>query len=182
MSTAKTALFVVVIVCVALLVGEQAGAAPTIYIDPPETYVDIGELFEISISINEELAGLTGYDLWIDYDETLIDLVGVSEGALPDSSSYETFLYWTDDSTPSDMVLINGAILGGWVDGPGELLILSFVAQVVVGTSPVTFHDVDLRDLENNPVPATAIDGIIVVSEIVPVEEQSWTVIKLMYK
>ena len=79
MSTAKTALFIVGIVCVALLIGEPAAAAPTIYIDPPETHVDIGDPFEISISINDELAGLTGYDLWIDYDETLIDLTDVSE-------------------------------------------------------------------------------------------------------
>jgi len=179
-STAKTALFIVGIVCVALLIGEPAAAAPTIYIDPPETHVDIGDPFEISISINDELAGLTGYDLWIDYDETLIDLTDVSEGTLPAGSSYETFLYWTDAGTPSEMVLINGAILGGWVDGPGELLVLSFVA-LAEGTSPITFHNVELRDLENNPIPATAVDGI-VGTELVPVEERSWTGIKSMYR
>ncbi|MCK4511126.1 hypothetical protein KAW64_05265 [bacterium] len=181
MTTARTALFVAGIACAALLVGEQAVAAPAIYVDPPQTYVEIGDPFEISIAINDELAGLTGYDLWIDYDETLMDLTGVSEGALPAGSSYKTFLYWTDDSTPSEMVLINGAILGGWVDGPGELLVLSF-ATLAVGTSPIILHDVDLRDLENNPIPATAIDGTVVIGEAVPVEESSWTDIKLMYR
>ena len=67
------------------------------------------------------------------------------------------------------------------MDGPGELLVLSFVT-LAVGTSPIIFHDVDLRDLENNAIPATAIDGTVVVSEIVPVEERSWTIMKLMYR
>jgi hypothetical protein len=160
-STAKTALFIVGIACVALLVGERAAAAPTIYVDPPETHVEIGDPFEICILINDELTGLTGYDLWIDYDETLIDLTGVSEGALPAGSSCETFLYWTDDSTPSEMVLINGAILGGWVDGPGEFLVLSFVA-LAGGTSPITFHDVDLRDIDNNSISAAHIGGEVI--------------------
>ena len=161
MNTAKTVFFVMGIACVILLVGEQAAAAPTIYIDPPEKYVEIGDPFEISVSINSELAGLTGYDLLIDYDETLIDLTGISEGALPAGSSHETFLYWTDAGTTSEMALINGAVLGGWVDGPGELLVFSFVA-LADGTSPITFHDIDLRDIDNNPISAAHIDGEVI--------------------
>ena len=43
MTTARTALFVAGIACAALLVGEQAVAAPTIYVSPPQTYVEIGD-------------------------------------------------------------------------------------------------------------------------------------------
>ncbi len=169
------------VISVASVGGEVMVVPPIIYIDPYETNVGVGDLFDVLVSINDGLTGLTDYDLWIDYDETLIDLTDVSEGTLPAGSSYETFLDWTDAGTPSEMVLINGAILGGWVDGPGELLVLSFVA-LAEGTSPITFHNVELRDLENNPIPATAIDGIVVVSEVVPVEQRSWTDIKLMYR
>jgi hypothetical protein len=147
----------------AVLPASTAGADSTLYIDPALTEVWSGGDFWVDVSVNEELLGLTGYDLTIDFDEDVLEVLGVVEGALPQSLG-ESFFFWTPGPAPENAIVINGAVLGGTVDGPGVLARLHFSA-LVPGVSPLEFLTFELRDIENVPIPVTAVDGQVVVSD-----------------
>jgi hypothetical protein len=148
-------------VLLAVLLASTAGADPTLYIDPALTEVLTGEDFWVDVSVNAELLGLTGYDLTIDYDESVLEVLGVEEGALPQSLG-SSFFYWAPGPSPENAIVINGAVLGGSVDGPGVLARLHFSALGPIW-SPLEFLSFELRDIENEPIPATAIGGHVIV-------------------
>lgn len=150
----------------AALLSTAACAEPAMYIDPAATAVFMGEDFWVDVSVNEELLGLTGYDLVIDYDESVLELLDVVEGALPQSAG-PSFFYWTLGPGPENAVVINGAILGDSVDGPGVLASLHF-SGLAAGVSPLEFLDFELRDLENDPITATSTDGVVTVGDVPP--------------
>jgi len=148
------------VLLVALLTS-AAWAAPAVYIDPAATDVWTGDDFWVEISVNDELLGLTGYDLAIDFDEGVLEVLDVVEGALPQTSG-ASFFYWTSGPSPENAIVINGAVLGAAVDGPGVLARLHFSA-LVPGVSPLEFLTFELRDIENAVIPATAVDGVVTV-------------------
>jgi len=140
-------------------------------IDPPDTcWVDV--------VIDEEVLGLTGYDLEIQFDDAVLDLNGVVEGPRPSSGGADTFFFWTLEGPPATIV-IHGAILGASVNGPGVLATIEFLVPVE-GWSPVAFTLVELRDILNQPIPVVAVDGEIVTPGV-PVEDATWTAIKALY-
>ena len=141
----------------------RAGAVPTVFIDPPLTELWTGSDCWVDVCVNDEVLGLTGYDLTIDYDETVVELLDVAEGALPQTAG-ESFFYWTTDPPPASAVIINGAVLGESVDGPGVLARLHF-AGAVTGVSPIDFAAFELRDIENATIPAASDGGEIRVSD-----------------
>jgi hypothetical protein len=154
---------VCLIALLATLSASTAGADSTLYIDPALAEVRTGDDFWVDVSVNAELLGLTGYDLTIDYDEDILGILGVAEGALPQSSG-ESFFYWTSGPPPANAIVINGAVLGDSVDGPGVLARLHFSA-LVPGVSPLEFLTFELRDIENSSIPVTAHDGQVVVTD-----------------
>ncbi len=164
-----------------IVASTPAWGDPTIYIDPEEQWEYQFEFVAVNVVVNDEVLGLTGYDLLIDYDEAILNLYDVMEGPLPSSGGAETFFFWTDVGQPSDAILIQGAVLGDSVNGAGVLATIVFQGWVV-GDSPVTFEDIDLRDLDNNQIPAGFADGLIHVMEIpTPVTQASWGRIKALY-
>jgi hypothetical protein len=150
-------------VLLAVLLTSAACAAPVVYIDPAVTEVWTGDEFWVDVSVNAELLGLTGYDLIIDYNEDVLEVLDAVEGALPQSAG-PSFFYWTSGPAPENAIVINGAILGDSVDGPGVLASLHFSA-LAPGVSPLEFLTFELRDIENAPIPATASDGVVTVTD-----------------
>ena len=148
-------------ILLAVLMAATAGADPILYIDPTVTEVLTGDDFWVDVSVNADLVGLTGYDLTIDYDESVLEVLGVVEGTLPQSSG-PSFFYWTPGPSPENAIIINGAVLGGSVDGPGVLARLHFSA-LGSGWSPFEFLTFELRDIENDPIPATAAGGYVII-------------------
>ena len=146
-----------------VLLASTASADPTLYIDPAVTEVLTGDDFWVEVSVNAELLGLTGYDLTIDYDENVLELLDVVEGALPQSSG-SSFFYWMPGPPPANAIVINGAVLGGTVDGPGVLVRLHFSATVP-GWSPFDFLSFELRDIDNVAIPVTAAGGYVIVRD-----------------
>ena len=140
-----------------------AHAEPLVFIEPEFTDVWTGYSFWVDVAVNAEIADLTGYDLTIDYDEGVIELLEVVEGALPQTSD-DTFFFWTTGPEPESAVVINGAILGGSVDGPGVLARLHFSATVP-GVSGLEFLYYELRDIVNSPIEAGSADGQVTVSD-----------------
>jgi hypothetical protein len=146
-------------------VPQTAAGVATISIEPPSSEVLELETFWVDVEINEDVWGVTGYDLLIDFDESLLEVLQVTEGGLPGGYPGDTFLYWAIGGTAPHELVVNGAILGGSVDGPGSLIRIEFAA-LAAGVSPVSFVSVELRDLENAPIPVTPVDGEV---EVLPV-------------
>jgi hypothetical protein len=165
MYSVRSIALVLTAIALSAVIPAVAGGAPTISVEPPSTVVLELESFWVDVEINGEVLGVTGYDLVIDFDETLLEVLQVTEGDLPEGYPGETFLFWTDEGTPSDALMVNGAILGGSVDGPGSLVRVEFLA-LAPGISPVSFDSVELRDIENVPIAVTSVDGEV---EILPV-------------
>ncbi len=146
----------------AVLAGD-AGADPILYVNPGAVDVWTGEEFWVNVAVDAALVGLTGYDLTIDFDESVLGIIEAVEGDLPQSSG-ASFFFWTTGPPPENAIVINGAVLGDSVDGPGVLARLHFEA-LVPGVSPLDFVYFELRDLENAPIPVTPVGGIVSVSD-----------------
>jgi len=140
----------------------SACAEPLLFIDPALKEVWTGYECWVDVSVNAEVLGLTGFDLEIDYDESVVELMEVVEGDLPQSSG-GTFFFWTEGPAPENAIVINGAVLGNSVDGPGVLARLHFTG-LAAGVSPLDFLSLELRDIENNSIPVTDVGGEIQVS------------------
>ena len=114
---------------------------PTISIEPEEQWEFQFEFVAVNITVNDEVLGLTGFDLLIDYNEAILNLYSVQQGPLPSSGGDDTFFFWTDAGQPSDAILIQGAVLGASVDGPGVLATIVFQGWVVAARSAAAkFH------------------------------------------
>jgi hypothetical protein len=148
--------------------------------------------FSVDVSVNDEVLDIKGYKLHVYSDEAVILVDDVFEGSLPAGYAGETFFFWTDDGHPAsvpkplpgggarNVLSIDGAILGGSVNGPGSLATIRFYASDP-GTSPIQLLWVDLRDSFNSGIPVTWVDGNVVVTSGVAVERTSWGQIKALY-
>jgi len=169
---------VAALACLAFL-GGAALAVPTTYFEPASEEVGVYETCELSVVVNGEILGVTGYDLLIEYDAMVVEPVAVTQGDLHDGYGGETFLYWDIDD--QNRLLINGAFLGGTVDGPGALVIIEFMG-LADGTSPVDFGDCELRDLENAGISTDWVGATIDVMGAVPAEARTWTAVKALFR
>ena len=155
---------------------------PTIYLTPTLTQVFEGTTFTVDVAINNTLTDLTGYNLTIALDPAVVTYVDVDEGPLPSSTGHDTYFFWTDGPPPHDTLGINGAVLGGWVDGPGELATITMVAAQP-GTTDMVFTDVNLRDIENGSLSAASKDALIIVDPGgSPTETTSWSAVKALFR
>ncbi len=139
-----------------LLVAGIATAAPLVYLDP--VAIDACGGFSVDVVINDEVLDLTGFDLLIDFDESILSVVDVTMGQLLVDYPGSPFFYWTATGTVSDALLINGAALGGSIDGPGVLATVTFACDTN-GLTDLEFAMVELRDIDNLPLPVTSEDA-----------------------
>jgi hypothetical protein len=175
---------------VILCASTAAMGVPTIYVSPAHTEVDMMSYCTVEVMINDEVLGVTGYNLLIDFDEGIILVDSVFEGNLPWEYEGDTFFYWSDSGNPSNALRIQGAVLGGSVNGLGSLASVRFYA-LNMGTSPLGFLSVDLRDIDNHSIPVTWVDGDVLVTmpssgvdgDLVaaPAVPASWGRIKALY-
>jgi len=139
-----------------------------------------GTTFTIDVAVNESITDLTGYNLMITLDSSIVLYVGAAEGPLPSSGGAATAFYWMlqDDNT----MVMNGAVLGSWVNGPGVLAHITLFA-LSPGTTDMDFLSVELRDIDNNPLTALDEGAVIIVEEGgSPVDDTSWSVLKSLYR
>jgi hypothetical protein len=130
---------------------------------PDSTWKSEGEVFPIGICISAGLKGVMGYNVAVTFDSSVIQIMNVEEGPLPQSSSDRTFFWWYDAGVKTDSVQVNGAVLGATMDGPGELFTLTFKAKT---PGPVSSTDVvvafsELRDDWNEPIDHETRDGFV---------------------
>jgi hypothetical protein len=78
----KAALPVIVIVLLLLSVCPLGTASPdaTVFVDPKESNVEVGQTFSVNISV-ANVSGLLGYDFLLSYNASVLQLVTVGEGS-----------------------------------------------------------------------------------------------------
>ncbi|UCH85604.1 MAG: hypothetical protein JSW50_07945 [Candidatus Latescibacterota bacterium] len=173
-----------IVLTMSVLMAVAPPAGPQIYIAPADTTVFLDEppdTFVIRVCVTGEITELMGWDIHVRFDSTIITLMDVTEGALPENSPFETFFWWFDPGVPATTAHVNGAILGNTVDGPGVLFDLVF-EKTAVGSTAVELFDTEIRTGVNTSIPHTTNDGLVVVEKPIAVEEATWGEIKEKYR
>ncbi len=119
-----------------------------------------GELISLNLMIDAPVSDLRGYTLDLYYDPDQVSLFSISEGEVL-LSHPPTFLYWEDfNEGGTRRIHVDHAILGGTTGGtgPGNLLYVFFLAENC-GIETITVDNVELRDLQNSPLPITVGPG-----------------------
>ena len=143
--------------------GVASADTTAVFVYPETSYVLIGDTFEVALEVDSNAVELKGFDILLGFDSEKLKLLDVIEGPLMKEGG-TTFWYWEEDSSRVEMVC---AILGTGlsVDGPGVLAMIWFeVSQAE--NSRLRFQDVDLRDVDNSPIPYQLRDGVVCASEI----------------
>jgi hypothetical protein len=130
---------------------------------PHSTWKAEGEVFSIGICLSAGLKGVMGYNIAVTFDSSVIEIMNVEEGSLPQSSSDTTFFWWYDTGVKTDSVRVNGAVLGATMDGPGELFTLTFKAKTLgaVSSTDIVIACSELRDNWNEAVEHETRDGVV---------------------
>jgi hypothetical protein len=166
---------------VALLavVPVQSHSQPALVVDPESGIVQVDDQFEVDVLVDAGFVDLMGYDISIVFNSSLIELIGVDEGPLPQSAAAPTFFWWTMGAS-TDSVAVNGAVLGTTVDGPGVLFTLRFKA-LEVGTTPIAVTYSDLRTGTNEVITHTTQSATVIVDKTIPVAQTTWGRLKHLY-
>jgi hypothetical protein len=158
--------------------------AGTLYVCPDSTWRSEGEVFQIGVCVSAGITELMGYNVAVTFDSSVIEILDVEEGSLPRSASDTTFFWWFNAGVKSDSVHVNGAVLGGTVDGPGELFTLTFKALThgVVRSTIIRVACSDLRDGTNHPIDHEKKNGFVAVEPTVPSQRATWGAVKDLYR
>jgi len=175
----RRTVFGICIVATLALVPARLLAQPVLVVVPESGIVQVDEEFDVDILVDAGFVDLMGYDISIAFNDSLIELIGVVEGALPQSATVPTFFWWTTGTSP-DTVIVNGAVLGTTVDGPGVLYTLTFKA-IEVGTTPITVTYSDLRTGTNAGISHATQSATVIVDKTIPVEQTTWGRLKHLY-
>ena len=174
---------IVLMLCMSWL-SDDANATdpPAVCIIPDSLVVAVNETFALNIFITDGITDLMGYNIAVAYDSSVIKLQSVDEGPLPLGSGYDTFFYWLNPP-PSDLVHVNGAILGHTVDGPGVLFTLTFKGAPVevLETTDVVISFSLLRTGINEDIVHSVKPGHVVVVPPIPTEPTTWGEVKSLY-
>lgn len=144
---------------------DQAAAIPTVYIDPPATIADSGEVFDVGIRINEDADTFSNFQVIVRFDPAVLFLQQVFEGSLYTSYSGQRFFVAEEESLGTWEIFDVIFPAMSFVVAPGELARLRFQA-LADGCSFVEFLSVSLRDIERDPIlPVASEGGVVLVGE-----------------
>jgi hypothetical protein len=187
----RLAIFAGILIIVALAsipVSNPTAFAPlfadTLSVCPDSTWQPEGAVFEIGICVPAGITSLMGYNVAVTFDSSVIRIMSVDEGPLPQAASDMRFFWWYNAGVTSDSVHVNGAVLGTTMDGPGVLFKLTFKAlrHGVVKTTHICITYSELRDGVNESIGHERKCGFVAVEPTVPVERATWGAAKDRYK
>lgn len=154
----------------ALLFGVSAHtfAVPTLSLEPESTSVAAGTEFELRVMIGPEPDTISNTQVIVRFDPAIVQLVSAVAGSLYTSSGYQSFFSATEESLGTWEVFEVIFPFDSFVQPPGELLVLRFLA-LANGFSSVQFlsHAVmDIDRVQISPVDAVGarvfVGGVIV--------------------
>jgi hypothetical protein len=136
---------------------------------PESSAVNVGNTFLVNVFVDSN-ALVHGFEIVVDYDEELLDVLEVTEGSLLKITGYSTFWFVAANL---DSVHVNDALLGrAEVNGPGQLFRMKFKA-IKEGNSNLNFNFVDIRDITNTAIPSNPINGYISIGLTSVIDEHS---------
>ncbi len=135
----------------------------TFNIDLPVVLTKISNQAGLDITVDiviEEVKNLSGFQLNLGFDPSVLETVGVTEGSFLKSDGSGTF--WKPpeiDNVGGQIRNITGArIAATGVEGLGVLASVQFKAKKT-GTSRLTLSSVQLSDVQNNAIPLVTASG-----------------------
>ncbi len=166
-------------ILVGLCLPALASAIPKVYIDPPVSYVDVNEEFDVQVMISAEADTFSNFQVFLEFDPGLLELVEVFEGSLYTESGLQTWFEWEEESAGLWEIFDVIFPAMSFVIAPGELAKVRFRA-LADGTSPLHFVSVAVKDIYRYPLlPLMWDDGIVHVGPVVgvgaePLPALSW--------
>ena len=139
----------------------SAGATsdPLVAINPPELVVDPGATFTVEVLI-KEVSDLGGYEFKMDFDPSVVQMVGVEEGGFLGSTGRMVIPLGPQIDNTTGTVAF-GAISAGTApgaEGEGKLATISLKA-VGEGVTDLDLHDVKILRTSALKMPVTVEDG-----------------------
>lgn len=132
---------------------------------PDTTRVGVLETFFIDIVVDESMLALHCFNINIDFDASLVELISVEEGSLFDGQS--SFFFW--DSVGDSLNILNCTLgYGSHVNGPGTIATLYLESRENAGMTGVMISIADFADTAQVPIqiPVQPVDGLIVVGQV----------------
>jgi len=163
-----------------LAVAATAQTPVTVSFDPPAGTFSCGETLLVDLVVDAAAIDLRGFSLELTYDDSVIEPVAVTAGALLAGASCDHFFTWLNPGNPG-MIAVDGAAMGCSVAGPGAIVTIEF-AGLVDGTSPVECLSGILRDGDNAPIDYTCEPGTVTYSCPVATTPVSWGTLKSWYR
>lgn len=151
--------------------------ADELYFSPDNNEIFDFEPFPVHVMV-DDIESIMGYDISVSLTgDPCVKIMGVIEGTLPGSNGDPTFFRWLNP-WGTDLISVNGSILGTVVDGPGVLFTI-YLQALQPGTAWLDFTYSELRNGVNQSlVHDSDKRARIVVLEAIGVDESSWGAIK----
>jgi hypothetical protein len=112
----------------AVLLPGSAGALPSVFFSPGHVMLEPGENAIISFRVDDCGDLISGYQLYLSFDPTIVELISVTEGSLYTYSGYPTW-FISEEEGPGQWHFFDTVMGSGtYVSPPGELLHLEFEA------------------------------------------------------
>lgn len=157
----------------AMIVEGMASPVTTVYVDPKESKVKLGQTFKINVNIADVL-GLQGVDFCLLYDTTILDALDVKEGSFMREVGLTVLKSEINDSYEPTLgrVWFIAVLCGNvCVNGSGTLATITFNATApcqslldLLSILPFKPDEVKLATCSGQHIPNVAIDGHVVVS------------------
>ena len=172
-----------VLLAAAIVLAISAGpaAADELYFSPDDNTIFTFDPFPVHVMV-DDIDSIMGYDISVSLTgDPCVKIMGVIEGTLPGSMGDPTFFSWLNPGD-TDLISVNGSVLGTVVDGPGVLFTI-YLEALQPGTAWLDFTYSELRNgVNQNLAHDRDKRARIVVLEAIGVDESSWGAIKDMYR
>lgn len=165
-----------VLVFVLLLGVSAATAQVRLRFDPPQLFIDEGEIATLSIWLDDPI-DIRTFEGRISYQPNLIESINGEQGQLFSESGFPIFHGFEND-VPGQWHGFD-VVLGStdWVTGPGELFKWTF-RGLSPGTVWVNAFEVFLFEPDASIIPDVTLEHVLVVAA----EDRSWGDVKALFR
>ena len=155
----------------ASLLGVLPAYCTTLTVSPATTDTTLGQLVSLDIDV-ADISDLYAWQFDVDFDPSVLSVVGISEGAFLASGGATFFVPGTIDNSDGSVGFNADTLIGPLfgVDGSGTLATVEF-DTIEAADSAVTLNNIILLDSNFNNINFTSTNGSINVSVTAAVPE-----------
>lgn len=134
---------------------------------PATALAACGDTISYEVSVGEYVLDLMGADYKLNYDAAKLTFLTATVGSLLNTGPSDYFFAY---QLGAGFIQVNSAHLGTSVDGPGQIAVIKFVASgsTSPGSTALTFSGTELRDSNNETLPARWTGASVVIDCVVP--------------